>query len=334
MSLIYRSLEQLRRQKAAAEPGGLPPAAAAKPKPSGRRRMRRLVLIAAGLFVLMGVGMMGVAWYLDGELGRLPGAPGAPAPREVARSGAPGPEEIKARAQERRKAEEAAQRKAEEEAKKAAEAQALAEAQAKALAELEAKSKAKEADVARRAAEQKALEDTARLAAMDAPPPPGRMQEGAALSAPQDAASATPASAQERERMLAQHFTSQAQRNMRIRTLERTLTAAAKTGDVGGMQKDVEELAAIVGAESVSVIKWQGFLAMKQDRWSTAVAQLSRALALAPGDVETRYNLVLALTRTERVDEARKIFRPLLEDHGEDQRIRALGAYLTTLHQR
>ncbi len=127
---------------------------------------------------------------------------------------------------------------------------------------------------------------------------------------------------------LESHFSKLAQRNQEIMYLENSLATAMRSEDISGARDYLDSLMDIAGENSPAVLKWEGFLALKENRPAEAEDWFRRALSRAPNDVESKYNLIVALMLQHKSSEAQAGYREMAGQHPSDPRIQRLGAML------
>lgn len=124
------------------------------------------------------------------------------------------------------------------------------------------------------------------------------------------------------------HFAEQARRNMKIMQLERSLRGALAAGDLGSARIQLGELKGVLGEDSLTFAKWSGYLAMEERDFAEAERQFRRCIAMAPQQVDISYNLVLSLIKQDKKDEARTVLERARQRHPNDPRLTALGENL------
>ncbi len=359
MSLIHRSLEQLRRAKAARTAPGIPLAA---PRPKGKRRPALLLAL-----LLLGLGLAALAgtWALREYLGLpLPWSQ----PEMIAAPPAENLEALKARVAARQAEEAAASAQpapsgetpqAAEDAPPALPAQrpeaavaslpapapesgtgaALPEAPQPRQAERAAETSgtvpphasalpAPELPLSSPTLSLLAAAASSSGAPLDMAPAslPARVEEAPAPVSTPVAQPPTPGpqfsqGGEQYHVALEEHFARQAQRNQQVADLERALVLALRGGDQAAAAKGLAALLERVGRQSATGLKWQGYFALRDERPAEAEAAYRDALALAPGDMEAGYNLLLALVRQGKREQARQLFGKLLTEHPTDERL-------------
>ena len=83
--------------------------------------------------------------------------------------------------------------------------------------------------------------------------------------------------------------------------------ALKREGDIAGAEKELQR-AVELGPDQVGPAANLGSLYLLEGRWNDAIEVLERAIARDPGSLETRVNLVVALGRLGRIDQARDRF--------------------------
>ncbi len=121
------------------------------------------------------------------------------------------------------------------------------------------------------------------------------------------------------------HFSQQARRNQEILDRERAVRIALQGGDVQATRQALAELLRQIGPESLAGLQWQAYAWMKEGRWADAEACYRRILTLAPDDADSACNLLLTLLRQGRREEARTLHQTLARAHPLDQRLQELS---------
>lgn len=128
---------------------------------------------------------------------------------------------------------------------------------------------------------------------------------------------------------LERHFSSRAKKNVAVQKVESALTNAVMAGDMQSAKNSMAELEKSAGEKSLSYLKWQGFLALKEDRPDAAEELFRKALVVRPMDFESQYNLVIALMKQDKMVQAKNIFDRLHKQHPLDARVQHLKQQLT-----
>lgn len=95
-----------------------------------------------------------------------------------------------------------------------------------------------------------------------------------------------------------------------LRNLAKTLSWAGKAEEAGRLAKSAEAL--LSGDSESAAIHGSG--AAAQGDWDAAIAQYEKALAAAPGDTKTRFNLGVALQKSGDIERAIKEYQQVLEE--------------------
>ena len=324
MSLLYKSLEQLRRKEGAAKAGGgdslfsfmsrpkgkgktlfgvklpdlsslfhkSPGKAGAKgpAKPGqGGSKLRRILLYGVLLLMVLGVSTAGGLYFFSDLLTEEVQVQPRPARRTVTARPAPVP-------------------------RPAAPAVAATE------------NETTEEESATPPPAPPALEATPVIPSQSAPPAAAR-QTPAADHPPEPAPAPASRTGQGKD-PLESHFSRLAKRNQEIMYLENSLATAMRTGDTAGARDYLDSLMDTAGENSPAVLKWEGFLALKENRPAEAEDWFRKALGRAPNDVESKYNLIVALMLQNKQSEAQAGFREMAGQHPSDPRIQRLGAMM------
>jgi len=83
--------------------------------------------------------------------------------------------------------------------------------------------------------------------------------------------------------------------------------ALKREGDIVGAEKELQR-AVELGPDQVGPAANLGSLYLLEGRWNEAIEVLERAIGRDPGSLEARVNLVVALGRLGRIDDARDRF--------------------------
>jgi tetratricopeptide (TPR) repeat protein len=160
------------------------------------------------------------------------------------------------------------------------------------------------------------------------PPAPAIAKQAPAADHPPEPAPAPTSRKSKGQDPLESHFSKLAKRNQDIMYLENSLAIAMRTGDTAGARDYLDSLMDTAGENSPAVLKWEGFLALKENRPAEAEDWFRRALGRAPNDVESKYNLIVALMLQNKQGEAQAGYREMAGQHPSDPRIQRLGAML------
>ncbi|MFN2343702.1 MAG: tol-pal system YbgF family protein [Desulfonatronovibrio sp.] len=111
---------------------------------------------------------------------------------------------------------------------------------------------------------------------------------------------------------LEEHFSRKADRNRRAMALNREMEAAYAAGDHEGVYDYLSQLRDVLPRTSPLVLKWEGTIAMQNAEFEKARDKFSAVLNYSPGDHTAMANLALALVRLDQTEQARRIFRDLV----------------------
>ncbi|MGE4299412.1 MAG: tetratricopeptide repeat protein [Desulfovibrionaceae bacterium] len=333
MSVIYRSLEQLRRKKAAESPkrpraAAAPPGETKQTKPLKGRR--KLIVIFAGGFVLLGILAMAGVYLMQDQIETMVASPSTPmATQDEMRDAKL--EALKKKAEEKRAQALAAAREAAlkareqlEQERQAAETAARQQTPgARQNTDAQRAGNGKEQAAAQKAPTQEQLDTI--INEVDEKTAQGNV--GTPAGGQMDAAVPQTDTAKKKWE-LETHFTNQAERNIHIRALEVEVAQAARTEGVDKARADLDKLVETVGVESLAATKWRGYLALKEKHFEAAEALYRQALLRSPNDLDSRYNLILALFMQHKIDVAKEVYGILLARHPLDDRVQAMGRTL------
>ncbi len=346
MSLIHRSLEQIRRKERTAVKKGTAGNETSGGTPGGKR-----LLIFAGVVVLAGVAALAGVYILRSQMDMTytpPPKPAAvsaqanPAAESQAKPAPPADSETETAKPKQSPSQDSASAQGNSTAGTRSSAAVPAAENTTAAVETGPEDAivfpvaAPAPDAAAIAAGQPAGGDREKIMDLTSPPQPPSPDQMAAeapgnpsldrLGAPPDGQNAAgkPAPDQE-EDDLGKHFREQARRNVHLQQTERRLAQAFKAGDQETVRQALQELESELGGESPSVLKWQGYLAMKQDDLEYAESCFRLALTAAPESLQVRYNLILVLIRRHKIDEAAVRYELLHRDYPQHPTIMKLG---------
>jgi Flp pilus assembly protein TadD len=82
--------------------------------------------------------------------------------------------------------------------------------------------------------------------------------------------------------------------------------------------------------ESATKARWDGYLALKERRYQEAEEYFRKALSIKPNDFVSSINLVYALMGQREMQEARRLYRGLVDRYPMNDKVLALGDALTT----
>lgn len=130
---------------------------------------------------------------------------------------------------------------------------------------------------------------------------------------------------------LESHFAQQARLNENVLSLERKLTQAVEGGNVEQSRELLVSMSENLGkAQSATKIKWEGYLALKDKRYADAEEKFRQALAIKPKDYVSSINLIYSLMGQGEMQEARRLYRELVDRHPMNEKVLALGNSLAT----
>ena len=130
------------------------------------------------------------------------------------------------------------------------------------------------------------------------------------------------------DRDLQEHFTRQAQRNRTAMSLNRDMEAAFAAGDYEHVKEYMVRLKDILPGASPLVLKWEGILAMQDNDYEKARRKFQAVLSQNPEDSSARANLALAMLKLDRTDQARKILAELRAKSPDNPMIETLTRLL------
>ncbi|EFI35246.1 Tetratricopeptide TPR_2 repeat protein [Desulfonatronospira thiodismutans ASO3-1] len=130
------------------------------------------------------------------------------------------------------------------------------------------------------------------------------------------------------DRDLQEHFTRQAQRNRTAMSLNRDMNAAFAAGDYDDVHEYMVRLRDILPGASPLVLKWEGILAMQDNDYEKARRKFQAVLSQNPEDSSARANLALAMLKLDRTDQARKILAELRAKSPDNPMIETLTRLL------
>ena len=128
---------------------------------------------------------------------------------------------------------------------------------------------------------------------------------------------------------LESHFATQARKNEQVLALEKKLVQTSSQGDITQSREILSSMSGQLGKqESATKFKWDGYLALKEKRYTDAENYYRRALSLKPADFTSNLNLVYALMGQSKLDEATVIYRKLVDRYPMDDKVLAIGTAL------
>jgi tetratricopeptide (TPR) repeat protein len=128
---------------------------------------------------------------------------------------------------------------------------------------------------------------------------------------------------------LESHFATQARKNEGVLALEKKLVQTSNQGDLNQSREILSTMASQLGKEeSATKFKWDGYLALKEKRYTDAENSYRRALAVKPSDFTSNLNLIYALMGQGKTDEATAIYRKLLDRYPMNDKVLAIGSAL------
>lgn len=128
---------------------------------------------------------------------------------------------------------------------------------------------------------------------------------------------------------LESHFATQARKNEEVMSLEKKLVQTTNQGDINQSREILSTMATQMGKqESATKFKWDGYLALKEKRYSDAENYYRRALSLKPSDFTSNLNLVYSLLGQGKIEEAVGIYRKLVDRYPMNEKVLAVGSAL------
>jgi len=124
---------------------------------------------------------------------------------------------------------------------------------------------------------------------------------------------------------LERHFSRVAKTNQVVLELQSRLVTNVSSGKIDEVKKEIQIISRKLGKKSFYTLKWQGYLALKENNYNKAEALYRQALAINPLDKEARINLALALLGQGKKKEAEKIYKQLRSEYPEDEVVARLG---------
>ncbi|MEW5774248.1 MAG: tetratricopeptide repeat protein [Thermodesulfobacteriota bacterium] len=125
------------------------------------------------------------------------------------------------------------------------------------------------------------------------------------------------------------HFASQARKNEELLSLEKKLVQTTNQGDITQSREILSTMASQLGKqESATKFKWDGYLALREKRYTDAENYYRRALSLKPSDFTSNLNLLYALMGQGKTEEAVAIYRKLVERYPMNEKVLAVGSAL------
>lgn len=127
---------------------------------------------------------------------------------------------------------------------------------------------------------------------------------------------------------LEQHFSKQAERNRRIQSISNGLQEALRRSDAAMLRSHLANLREILPPESPLVLKWEGVLALHTQAPDKAVQYFQRVLEKTPKDHVARVNLAVALIRVGKKHQARSLVDDLYQQRPDAPLVRRLARQL------
>lgn len=127
---------------------------------------------------------------------------------------------------------------------------------------------------------------------------------------------------------LERHFSSRAERNRRAMALNKDIEAAFASGDEEALHGALTRLREVLSPQSVLVLKWEGVLAMQSQDFDLSREKFSEVLKKSPEDQVTQANMALVLIKLGRVEQARKVFEDLRIQAPESPMVQTLSNML------
>ncbi|RQD59326.1 MAG: tetratricopeptide repeat protein [Desulfonatronovibrio sp. MSAO_Bac4] len=127
---------------------------------------------------------------------------------------------------------------------------------------------------------------------------------------------------------LEEHFSRKADRNRRAMALNREMETAFAAGDREGVYGYLSLLRDVLPGTSPLVLKWEGTIAMQNADFEKARDKFSAVLNHSPRDHTAMANLALALVKLDQTEQARLIFRDLMVQSPDNPMIQSLSKAL------
>lgn len=146
------------------------------------------------------------------------------------------------------------------------------------------------------------------------------------LRVPQPVQKPEPVDLTKPSKALETHFAKKARENESILALERRLSQSVEGGKVEQSKELLGSMTKKLGnKESATKIRWEGYLALKERKYAEAEEKFRKALSIKPHDYVSSINLVYSLIGQAKMQEARKLYRDLVDRHPMDEKVLALG---------
>jgi len=130
---------------------------------------------------------------------------------------------------------------------------------------------------------------------------------------------------------LESHFAQRARVNENVLSLERRLSQSVEVGNVEQSRQLLATMSErLDSAQSATKVRWEGYLALKEKRYAEAEDKFRQALSIKPRDYVSSINLIYALIGQGEMQEARRLYRDLVDRHPMNEKVLALGSALAT----
>jgi tetratricopeptide (TPR) repeat protein len=130
---------------------------------------------------------------------------------------------------------------------------------------------------------------------------------------------------------LENHFADKARNNEDILALERKLSQSLESGRIDESKELLHSINEKLGdGESATKIRWDGYLALKERNYELAEGKFRKALSKNPNDFVSSINLTYALMGQGKMQEARELYRKLIDRHPMNEKVLSLGNALAT----
>ena len=123
-------------------------------------------------------------------------------------------------------------------------------------------------------------------------------------------------------------FISKVRRNQMVMEFQTKLDQARRRHDPEGVRHYLDKIEKLLGPDSFLVLQWQGNLAVLDKDYALAEQRYRRALTLNPRDVHCRMNLVLSLIGAKKFPMAERELTRIEQEYPNDPRIRDLRLLL------
>ena len=130
------------------------------------------------------------------------------------------------------------------------------------------------------------------------------------------------------DRHLEEHFSRKAERNRRAMTINREMEVDFAAGNYGNVYTSLGALREVLPRVSPLVLKWEGILAMQRNDFEQAREKFTTVLHHSPEDHSARANLALVLVRLDQADQARQVLRELMTQSPGNPMIQTLSQML------